>query len=193
MDYRDESQATGEMRWVDRVTYDGTWENLFTILMVTMMAMVGGLPNRTCAASFIEWNENSTSQDGYIKTIEEYLTSYYQGEYRFYEGRTVIHSVKRIGAQKRIELEYIAIMVDERVDSDSIEAQYTTSFPFCIISDINGELKQLYRGIDEGEYVEYVEAKSSDAFTDLSAIGNVRKNAAYSVYSNQDVTFYRFN
>ena len=34
MDYRDESQATGEMRWSDRVTYDGTWENnLFNFFM----------------------------------------------------------------------------------------------------------------------------------------------------------------
>jgi len=31
MDYRDESQKTAEIRWNDRVTYDGTWENnLFT-------------------------------------------------------------------------------------------------------------------------------------------------------------------
>ena len=27
MDYRDESQKTAEIRWNDRVTYDGTWEN----------------------------------------------------------------------------------------------------------------------------------------------------------------------
>ncbi|MCM1560171.1 MAG: putative DNA binding domain-containing protein [Butyrivibrio sp.] len=27
MDYRDESTVTPEMRWCDRVTYDGTWEN----------------------------------------------------------------------------------------------------------------------------------------------------------------------
>ncbi len=27
MDYRDESGANSETRWVDRVTYDGTWEN----------------------------------------------------------------------------------------------------------------------------------------------------------------------
>ena len=34
MDYRDESQATDEMRWGDRVTYDGTWENnLFNFFM----------------------------------------------------------------------------------------------------------------------------------------------------------------
>ena len=34
MDYRDESQATSEMRWYDRVTYDGTWENnLFNFFM----------------------------------------------------------------------------------------------------------------------------------------------------------------
>lgn len=34
MDYRDESQATSEMRWSDRVTYDGTWENnLFNFFM----------------------------------------------------------------------------------------------------------------------------------------------------------------
>jgi len=34
MDYRDESQATAEMRWGDRVTYDGTWENnLFNFFM----------------------------------------------------------------------------------------------------------------------------------------------------------------
>ena len=34
MDYRDESQATAEMRWNDRVTYDGTWENnLFNFFM----------------------------------------------------------------------------------------------------------------------------------------------------------------
>lgn len=27
MDYRDESEVTSEIRWNDRVTYDGTWEN----------------------------------------------------------------------------------------------------------------------------------------------------------------------
>lgn len=34
MDYRDESHATNDMRWGDRVTYDGTWENnLFNFFM----------------------------------------------------------------------------------------------------------------------------------------------------------------
>ena len=34
MDYRDESHATADMRWSDRVTYDGTWENnLFNFFM----------------------------------------------------------------------------------------------------------------------------------------------------------------
>ena len=34
MDYRDESHATVDMRWSDRVTYDGTWENnLFNFFM----------------------------------------------------------------------------------------------------------------------------------------------------------------
>ena len=34
MDYRDESNATDDMRWGDRVTYDGTWENnLFNFFM----------------------------------------------------------------------------------------------------------------------------------------------------------------
>ena len=34
MDYRDESQITSDMRWSDRVTYDGTWENnLFNFFM----------------------------------------------------------------------------------------------------------------------------------------------------------------
>ena len=34
MDYRDESNATDDMRWDDRVTYDGTWENnLFNFFM----------------------------------------------------------------------------------------------------------------------------------------------------------------
>ena len=34
MDYRDESHATDDMRWGDRVTYDGTWENnLFNFFM----------------------------------------------------------------------------------------------------------------------------------------------------------------
>lgn len=34
MDYRDESHATNDMRWSDRVTYDGTWENnLFNFFM----------------------------------------------------------------------------------------------------------------------------------------------------------------
>ena len=27
MDYRDESLVTLEIRWNDRITYDGTWEN----------------------------------------------------------------------------------------------------------------------------------------------------------------------
>ena len=27
MDYRDENGSTTDMRWNDRVTYDGTWEN----------------------------------------------------------------------------------------------------------------------------------------------------------------------
>jgi predicted HTH transcriptional regulator len=34
MDYRDERNATDDMRWGDRVTYDGTWENnLFNFFM----------------------------------------------------------------------------------------------------------------------------------------------------------------
>ncbi len=34
MDYRDESHATADMRWSDRITYDGTWENnLFNFFM----------------------------------------------------------------------------------------------------------------------------------------------------------------
>lgn len=34
MDYRDESRTTAEIRWIDRVTYDGTWENnLFNFFM----------------------------------------------------------------------------------------------------------------------------------------------------------------
>lgn len=34
MDYRDESHTTDDMRWSDRVTYDGTWENnLFNFFM----------------------------------------------------------------------------------------------------------------------------------------------------------------
>ena len=34
MDYRDESRTTDDMRWSDRVTYDGTWENnLFNFFM----------------------------------------------------------------------------------------------------------------------------------------------------------------
>ena len=34
MDYRDESHATDDMRWSDRITYDGTWENnLFNFFM----------------------------------------------------------------------------------------------------------------------------------------------------------------
>lgn len=27
MDYRNESQVTADIRWNDRITYDGTWEN----------------------------------------------------------------------------------------------------------------------------------------------------------------------
>ena len=34
MDYRDESEVTPEIRWNDRITYDGTWENnLFNFFM----------------------------------------------------------------------------------------------------------------------------------------------------------------
>ncbi|MDO4321860.1 MAG: ATP-binding protein [Lachnospiraceae bacterium] len=34
MDYRDESEVTSDIRWNDRVTYDGTWENnLFNFFM----------------------------------------------------------------------------------------------------------------------------------------------------------------
>lgn len=33
MDYRNESQVTADIRWNDRITYDGTWENnLFNFL-----------------------------------------------------------------------------------------------------------------------------------------------------------------
>ena len=27
MDYRDETEITSDIRWNDRITYDGTWEN----------------------------------------------------------------------------------------------------------------------------------------------------------------------
>lgn len=34
MDYRDEQNITADIRWNDRVTYDGTWENnLFDFFM----------------------------------------------------------------------------------------------------------------------------------------------------------------
>ena len=34
MDYRNESQVTADIRWNDRITYDGTWENnLFNFFM----------------------------------------------------------------------------------------------------------------------------------------------------------------
>ncbi len=37
MDYRDETHADDETRWIDRVTYDGTWENnLFNFLRKVM-------------------------------------------------------------------------------------------------------------------------------------------------------------
>lgn len=42
MDYRDESQATMEIRWNDRITYDGTWENnlfnFFTMVTPKLMS-----------------------------------------------------------------------------------------------------------------------------------------------------------
>lgn len=50
MDYRDESAKTSEIRWNDRVTYDGTWENnLFS--MQTMLRMEEKLQNSPAADS----------------------------------------------------------------------------------------------------------------------------------------------
>ena len=31
MDYRNESQVTADIRWNDRITYDGTWENRYIL------------------------------------------------------------------------------------------------------------------------------------------------------------------
>ena len=44
MDYRDESYVSEEMRWTDRVTYDGTWENnLFNFFMKVTPKLTAGL------------------------------------------------------------------------------------------------------------------------------------------------------
>lgn len=45
MDYRDESDATDEMRWSDRIIYDGTWENnLYNFLTITINKVTRELP-----------------------------------------------------------------------------------------------------------------------------------------------------
>lgn len=45
MDYRDESNATDEMRWSDRITYDGTWENnLYNFLTIAINKVTRDLP-----------------------------------------------------------------------------------------------------------------------------------------------------
>lgn len=44
MDYRDESEITPEIRWNDRITYDGTWENnLFNFFMMVTPKLTAGL------------------------------------------------------------------------------------------------------------------------------------------------------
>ena len=45
MDYRDESKTTEEVRWNDRITYDGTWENnLFNFFMKVTRKLTEDLP-----------------------------------------------------------------------------------------------------------------------------------------------------
>lgn len=45
MDYRDESQKTSEIRWNDRVTYDGTWENnLYNFFTKVTRKLTADLP-----------------------------------------------------------------------------------------------------------------------------------------------------
>lgn len=45
MDYRDESHKTDDVRWNDRITYDGTWENnLFNFLGKVMPKLTAELP-----------------------------------------------------------------------------------------------------------------------------------------------------
>lgn len=45
MDYRDESSVTSEIRWNDRITYDGTWENnLFNFFSKVTAKLTADLP-----------------------------------------------------------------------------------------------------------------------------------------------------
>ena len=44
MDYRDETCLSGDMRWSDRVTYDGTWENnLFNFFTIVTRKLIADL------------------------------------------------------------------------------------------------------------------------------------------------------
>lgn len=45
MDYRDESHKTDDVRWNDRITYDGTWENnVFNFLLKVLPKLTAELP-----------------------------------------------------------------------------------------------------------------------------------------------------
>lgn len=67
MDYRDESQKTSEIRWNDRVTYDGTWENnLYNFFTKVTRKLTADLPK-----SFVLENNERIDDTPVHKAIRE--------------------------------------------------------------------------------------------------------------------------
>jgi predicted HTH transcriptional regulator len=83
MDYRDETGAAGETRWVDRVTYDGTWENnLFNFFRKVMPKLTEDL-----AVPFVLENQQRVNDTPVHKAVREaFVNMIIHSDYRMDAG-----------------------------------------------------------------------------------------------------------
>ncbi len=84
MDYRDETGANDDMRWVDRVTYDGTWENnLFNFYRKVMPKLTENLKK----PFVLENNEQRVEDTPVHKAIREaFVNMIIHADYRMDAG-----------------------------------------------------------------------------------------------------------
>ncbi len=83
MDYRDETGAVGETRWVDRVTYDGTWENnLFNFFRKVTSKLTEDL-----AVPFVLKNQQRVNDTPVHKAVREaFVNMIIHSDYRMDAG-----------------------------------------------------------------------------------------------------------
>jgi predicted HTH transcriptional regulator len=83
MDYRDETGAAGETRWVDRVTYDGTWENnLFNFFRKVTPKLTENL-----AVPFVLENQQRVNDTPVHKAVREaFVNMIIHSDYRMDAG-----------------------------------------------------------------------------------------------------------